>query len=292
VSADPLQFDYPYYTPFQYTGNNPLTFIDLDGKETTDNEKIGVDTNGQQKVDENEIPKEYYMNYQGFWIEGDNSFGEYIGNVQPSITNYQELVKIENNYYHKSTSNLFSKVGNLLGGDFVEHKQYSSAEENFWEEMMTDAIGFGFLKVGGLAFKALKKVGGSLWKLPAKGMASRGFVYEEMLGLKGLFKSHNFPVIDAFYKGVATSVKTMDVFAKSYKNGNRIYGQLKKYVDDLHAFKGRQWRGEVVKGSDIKSKVLEVGIPKGATETQIGQINKAINYAKDLGIKMNVRSVK
>ena len=40
---DPLQFDYPYYTPFQYTGNNPLTFTDLDGKEVvyeTYNKKI------------------------------------------------------------------------------------------------------------------------------------------------------------------------------------------------------------------------------------------------------------
>jgi RHS repeat-associated protein len=33
VSVDPLQFDYPYYTPFQYAGNKPITFIDLDGLE-------------------------------------------------------------------------------------------------------------------------------------------------------------------------------------------------------------------------------------------------------------------
>ena len=31
------------------------------------------------------------------------------------------------------------------------------------------------------------------------------------------------------------------------------------------------------KGSDIKSKVLEVGIPRGATPSQIAQINNAIN---------------
>ncbi|MDE5420597.1 LysM peptidoglycan-binding domain-containing protein [Ancylomarina sp. DW003] len=33
VSVDPLQFDYPYYTPFQYAGNKPITYIDLDGLE-------------------------------------------------------------------------------------------------------------------------------------------------------------------------------------------------------------------------------------------------------------------
>ena len=33
VSVDPLQHKYPYYTPFQYAGNKPITFIDLDGAE-------------------------------------------------------------------------------------------------------------------------------------------------------------------------------------------------------------------------------------------------------------------
>ena len=36
----------------------------------------------------------------------------------------------------------------------------------------------------------------------------------------------------------------------------------------------------------------EVGIPKGASEAQINQINKAVEYAKSLGIEMNVRVVK
>ncbi|MDR1346784.1 MAG: hypothetical protein LBK03_08815, partial [Bacteroidales bacterium] len=33
VSVDPLQFKYPHYTPYQYAGNKPITFIDLDGGE-------------------------------------------------------------------------------------------------------------------------------------------------------------------------------------------------------------------------------------------------------------------
>lgn len=52
VSVDPLAGKFPFYTPFQYTGNNPVTFTDLDGKETTGNEKTGVDTNGQQNNQE------------------------------------------------------------------------------------------------------------------------------------------------------------------------------------------------------------------------------------------------
>jgi RHS repeat-associated protein len=33
VNVDPLQFKYPHYTPYQYAGNKPVTFIDLDGKQ-------------------------------------------------------------------------------------------------------------------------------------------------------------------------------------------------------------------------------------------------------------------
>ncbi len=33
VSVDPLQHKYPHYTPYQYAGNKPVTFIDLDGLE-------------------------------------------------------------------------------------------------------------------------------------------------------------------------------------------------------------------------------------------------------------------
>jgi RHS repeat-associated protein len=33
VSVDPLQHKYPHYTPYQYAGNKPVSYIDLDGLE-------------------------------------------------------------------------------------------------------------------------------------------------------------------------------------------------------------------------------------------------------------------
>jgi len=35
VSVDPLAGEYPHYTPYQYAGNKPINFIDLDGLEET-----------------------------------------------------------------------------------------------------------------------------------------------------------------------------------------------------------------------------------------------------------------
>jgi len=36
ISCDPLQHEYPHYTPYQYAGNKPITYIDLDGLEEAD----------------------------------------------------------------------------------------------------------------------------------------------------------------------------------------------------------------------------------------------------------------
>ncbi|GEM_PF-4891726 len=41
VSVDPLQFEYPYYAPYQYAGNKPISYIDLDGRNWFYNEKTG-----------------------------------------------------------------------------------------------------------------------------------------------------------------------------------------------------------------------------------------------------------
>ncbi|MDE5420594.1 hypothetical protein L3073_00055 [Ancylomarina sp. DW003] len=40
---DPLQFEYPHYTPFQYAGNKPISYIDLDGLEEAKLEYNGLD---------------------------------------------------------------------------------------------------------------------------------------------------------------------------------------------------------------------------------------------------------
>ena len=47
-----------------------------------------------------------------------------------------------------------------------------------------------------------------------------------------------------------------------------------------------------MKDAVIKSRVLEVGIPKGATKSQIEQMNRAVKYAKEQGVELNIRVVR
>ncbi|MBO4739635.1 MAG: VCBS repeat-containing protein [Bacteroidales bacterium] len=70
TSRDPMFEKYFWMTPYAYCANNPVNLIDPNGMCAED-------------------PPSYYMNSQGFWIEGDESFGEYIGNIAPNTDRYR-----------------------------------------------------------------------------------------------------------------------------------------------------------------------------------------------------------
>jgi len=50
VSVDPLKDDYPYYTSYQYAGNKPITFIDLDGLEEVKPKLLESDDNSRMEM--------------------------------------------------------------------------------------------------------------------------------------------------------------------------------------------------------------------------------------------------
>jgi len=60
VSVDPLQFDYPQLTPYNYAGNKPVTHIDIDGMQGTGDEKRGevINAHKQEMISAQEVVKE------------------------------------------------------------------------------------------------------------------------------------------------------------------------------------------------------------------------------------------
>jgi RHS repeat-associated protein len=59
VSVDPLSSKYPFYTPYQYAGNKPINFIDLDGKEEKPAEGGGKTDNVNPQGGENKNPNSF-----------------------------------------------------------------------------------------------------------------------------------------------------------------------------------------------------------------------------------------
>lgn len=78
LSVDPLTKDYPQYTPYQFAGNNPLQFIDLDGLEPAEPPSPGQEDNVFQ------APAENYSEYgdQKWLWNGESYFNI---SVDPAI---------------------------------------------------------------------------------------------------------------------------------------------------------------------------------------------------------------
>ena len=126
------------------------------------------------------------------------------------------------------------------------------------------------------------------WGLSARGFAIEGAA-ASAAGGGALIR--NFPTIDRFMNGLATSVKSLDLLSKTYQQGGRVLSTLTGYIDKLASFDGARRGGQVVGGvgSEIQRKMLEVAIQKGvATPQQIEQIKKAVEYAKTQGVGVRI----
>ena len=121
-----------------------------------------------------------------------------------------------------------------------------------------------------------------LWALKP---IERGRKIENMLGHN---LPNNFPVIDKFKKGVATSIKSLDLNAKSYQNVKRLNSTVKRYIDKVADFKGRSWGGVSIREKDIKNKTLDLVVPPTKNKAQQKTLAELVDYGKTKGVKVNI----
>ena len=114
----------------------------------------------------------------------------------------------------------------------------------------------------------------SVWKL---GWAARGRAIEEaILGrLPSLRSIANFPVIDDFVNGVATSIKSLDLTAATYQNGAALTRKLTEYATKLSQFQGARWGGVAIENAEIQGRVLLVALERGAASSEQAAVLKA-----------------
>ncbi len=134
----------------------------------------------------------------------------------------------------------------------------------------------------------LKKTGNeSLW---SPGNVSRGRDYEE---LNGANIGGNYPVIDDFRNGVATSFKTIDLRSPSYQTSIQVTQAVSRYVNKLNGFAGRKWgNGICAPEGQIRVRVLDIGIPlESASKEQQRGLREASAYARSKGISVLIKEV-
>jgi RHS repeat-associated protein len=100
----------------------------------------------------------------------------------------------------------------------------------------------------------------------------------------------NFPVIDKFDKTsrTITSIKSLDLNAKSYQSGNAVYNRGKGYIDKLAGFQRGELQEIIIESGDFDNRVLELAIPEGATSSQLEQLKKLKEYAQEQSIQLTI----
>ncbi len=143
-------------------------------------------------------------------------------------------------------------------------------------------VAWSELEAGWAGIKSAASSG--VWNLTP---TTRGQVIEQMLGQN---LPRNFPVIDRWVNGVATSIKSLDLNAATYQNMTRLSQRLTGYIDKVAGFQGRTWAGVQVRG--VTGRVLELVVPNSGSAVQQSVINQAVQYGASLPRKVIVNVIK
>jgi len=126
----------------------------------------------------------------------------------------------------------------------------------------------------------------SVWKL---GPGPRGEAIEKVLGQN---LPNNFPIIDRFENGLATSIKSMDLSAKTYQNPRNLIRVAERYIDLVKRFRGAKHAGISINEEDILSRGLELAIPRGGATIEQKQIlDQIIEYGRNNGVTVKIIEV-
>jgi hypothetical protein len=118
------------------------------------------------------------------------------------------------------------------------------------------------------------------------GWGKRGDYFSEALGAN---LPRNFPVIDGWENGVATSIKSIDLNAATYQDAARLTYRLNDYVDRLALYEGGKMGSIEIESSAINERVLSLAIPKDSmTATQRAAIEAARSRAQAFGVEVRV----
>lgn len=119
----------------------------------------------------------------------------------------------------------------------------------------------------------------------------RGKKIRELFGANLPF---NFPVIAIYNKGSVSMIKSMDITAQSYQKTENIIKKIELYINELAKYDGQEnpWgkEGIIIKGEDIKCKLLLLVIPKNPIEEDISNaLEDCKTYAKGKGIILDIK---
>ena len=133
--------------------------------------------------------------------------------------------------------------------------------------------------------KATKsKIEPSVWGLEPK---KRGVYIEKKLEQNLV---SNFPIIDKWSEdtGTATSIKSLDLNAKTYQKISKLRSVLKGYINKVAAFKGIDWGIVKIQESQICRRCLELALPHTGNTMQKKVLENMLLYAEKQEVTLKI----
>jgi hypothetical protein len=221
------------------------------------------------------------IGYQG----GSNLYA-YVGNDPLNLLDPFGLVQDRQGGW----GGLLQDVGRYLGTSADALSRMPSGLAGMAQDLVTDP--FSFLQRAGPGLVGLGMsvpiVGASgaaessVWALPP---TVRGQLIGEALGHN---MPGNYPVVDRFVGGLATSIKSIDLNAASYQNTATLSGTLTRYIDQVANFSGRTWAGAEIRAADITGRALDLAVPNVGSTSQQSVLSQAVRYGGQRGVTVNV----
>ena len=138
---------------------------------------------------------------------------------------------------------------------------------------------------GGVAAQQIAQRAGSVWRLPP---FQRGNIIHRLLGQN---LPSNFPKIDRFANGIATSIKSIDLGAASYQNISTLMNTVRGYINTMANYQGQptRWSGVIIYPHQITARAVDLAIPaSGVTPAQLAALQQLQRYASSLGVTLNI----
>jgi filamentous hemagglutinin len=137
---------------------------------------------------------------------------------------------------------------------------------------------------GQLAISRLAPPPPSVWLLDP---FERGVQLENWAGRN---LPQNFPDIDRFENGVATSIKSLNLAADTYQKIAPLSNVIKQYIDDVAQFNGAKFGGVIIRSSEIAGRALELIVPERALRWQQVILDGMVDYGKTKDVTVSIIS--
>jgi hypothetical protein len=128
---------------------------------------------------------------------------------------------------------------------------------------------------------------GSIWALPP---LERGVAAENIIGRSPRLVQ-NFPTIDRFVNGVATSIKSIDLNAASYQNIGNLTRTVNGYIETMSRYQGQltPWGGVTINPNQITGLAVDLAIPaSGVTQAQLAALQALQQTASNMSVILNI----